>query len=149
MNEVDFPTVRDAPSSARILLADDEPEIRGVIALVLRNSGFEVDEVSDGREAWDRIQSTSYDIFITDNNMGRLTGLAVIKKIHDSQKCLPVILISGTFPGEALKDEFGLPVSDFLAKPFRAKALLALVRTILDRNARLVSSCSEKTTGLF
>src|ERR1035441_6822218 len=80
----------------RILVVDDEPDIRRLNAEVLKSSGYEVDTAEDGKAGWQALQAVthapdSYDLLITDHNMPELSGLALVKKLRAARMALPVI----------------------------------------------------------
>ena len=87
----------------RILVVEDEPDIRSLNAEVLKNSGYEVDTAEDGKAGWEALHATrpapeSYALLITDHDMPGLSGLALIKKVRAARMALPVILATGTLP---------------------------------------------------
>jgi two-component system sensor histidine kinase and response regulator WspE len=69
---------------------------------VLAGSGYDVEAVIDGAAGWDALQANRYDLTITDHNMPRLTGVELVKKLRSARTALPVILITGQLPAEAL-----------------------------------------------
>ena len=91
----------------RILVVEDEPEIRRLNAVVLTDSGYEVDTADDGMMGWYALHATchapdSYDLLITDYNMPGLTGLDLVERLRAAHMALPVIMASGTLPMEKL-----------------------------------------------
>ena len=77
--------------------------LRQIDARVLIHSGYAVDVAEDGAAAWEALQANRYELLITDNNMPRLTGIELLKKLRSARMALPVILVSGTMPAEELK----------------------------------------------
>ena len=115
----------------RVLVVDDEPQIRQLMAEALAFSGYQVVAAEDGAEAWDALQLNSYDLLVTDNNMCRLTGIGLVKKLHAARKALPVILVSGMLATEELKRHPWLNIDATLLKPFTVAELLGTVRQVL------------------
>ena len=115
----------------RILVVDDESYIRRLSTEVLLHSGYHVDSAEDGAFAWDALQSNSYDLLVTDDNMCRLTGIGLVKKLHAARMALPVILVSRTMPTEELNRHPWLPIEATLLKPFNTLELLRTVRHVL------------------
>lgn len=116
----------------RILVVDDESYIRQFSTVVLRHSGYAVETAEDGAAAWDALQLNRYDLLVTDNNMCRLTGIGLIRKLHAARMALPVILVSGAMPTDELNRHPWLPIAATLLKPFTTVELLSTVRQILS-----------------
>jgi DNA-binding response OmpR family regulator len=120
------------PTSAPfILVADDNADIRLLNWEVLTKAGYCVDTAEDGAAAWDALQAKSYDLLVTDNDMPRITGFDLIKKMRMAGMMLPVIFVSGTTPTEALEGRSGLRITARLPKPYAIADLLKLVEGIL------------------
>jgi len=111
-----------------ILIADDEPHVRRVVAGKLRAAGFEVVTVADGLEALDHVTATRPDLVITDHLMPGLTGAELCIRIRELPGCraLPIILL--TAHGHAVTAAAATLV---LAKPFSPRQLLATVENLL------------------
>lgn len=130
-NSHSAPLARKPNPSHRILVVDDEPAIRRLNAAVLIDSGYHVDAAEDGAVAWDALQRNSYDLLVTDNNMPKVSGVELIKKLHAVRMALPVILVSGTMPTDELKRHPRLQIEATLLKPFTVEELLRTVAKIL------------------
>ncbi len=116
----------------RILVAEDDADLRRLNADVLTCSGYHVDAVADGADAWESLQGESYDLLITDNNMPRMSGVELLQKLHTSGTGIPVIM--ATSPVPALK--YPLPdFSKFLVKPYTPDELLNTVKRVLHASA--------------
>lgn len=122
--------VTDAPRP-RILYADDDDSLRRLGERLLLRSGYAVDVVTDGAEAWAALQHTNYDLLVTDNEMPRLTGLELIRKSRQARLDVPVILTSGTLDTLPPNDRSWLECAAMLAKPFTCEQLLLVVREAL------------------
>jgi DNA-binding response OmpR family regulator len=116
----------------RILVAEDDDDIRRLNVEVLAGSGYKADAAADGALAWEALQFNSYDLLVTDYNMPGMSGIELIKKLHAAHMALPVILVSGTMPTEKLKRHPWLQVDATLLKPYSPDELLAKVRKVLD-----------------
>ena len=126
------PSPQDQPGqSHRILLADDDVFMRRMNEGVLLRSGYQVVAVEDGEEAWDALHSTELDLLITDNDMPKLTGVELLKRLHASQIAVPVILATGVPPTEELERHPWLQVAATLLKPFTVEELLSTVAEVL------------------
>jgi DNA-binding response OmpR family regulator len=114
-------------------LVDDDALIRDICARVLRCFGYETETAKDGAAAWKTLQVYSYDLLITDNNMPKVSGVELVKKVRSAHMSLPVILASGNLPtGELDRNPWLQPVAT-LAKPFTGDELLGTVVRSLAR----------------
>ena len=119
----------------RILVVDDDEGIRHIISTVLARAGFEVTAASDGQQAWDALLDGHYDLLVTDNEMPRLPGIELIERIREEGMSLPVIIASGTFPVEKVRNDPQLQIAAVLPKPFRTGELLNTVRQVLQASS--------------
>jgi DNA-binding response OmpR family regulator len=124
----------------RILVVDDDVDIRQVNAEVLILSGYQVDVAEDGAAGWEALHANSYDLLITDNNMPKISGVELVKKLRSARMALPVILASGAMPAE----ELNLQLAATLRKPFTGDELLGTVNKVL----RATNSAREQTEPL-
>jgi CheY-like chemotaxis protein len=111
----------------RILIVDDEPSVRDVMATVLIDAGYSVQTAADGQIALAIIGDTPPDLIITDVMMPHLDGWALLDHARERNPALPVILMSA---GDWIRARRMMPMPDhavFLAKPFAIEELLALV----------------------
>jgi len=121
----------------RILVVDDEPDIRQLNAEVLKSSGYEVDTADDGKAGWEALHAVrhapeSYALLITDHDMPGLSGLALVKKLRAARIALPVIMATGTLPTEELFTRYPwLPPAATLVKPYSIEQLLGTVKAVL------------------
>ena len=113
----------------RILIAEDEPTIREFLTRGLEESGYAVDPVADGEEAWLAAQAVSYDIAILDVSMPGYDGFEVCRRIRARPGPGPAILFLTA--RDAVADRvhgLDLGAEDYLVKPFAFAELLARVR---------------------
>lgn len=136
----------------KILVVDDEDNIREVIREYAEFEGHEVDEACDGMEAVEKAKEKDYDIIIMDIMMPRLDGYLACKEIRKFKQT-PVMMLSAR--GEEYDKLFGfeLGIDDYVVKPFSPKEVMARVNAIVKRNAAAasaapVSSDIEKFEGL-
>jgi DNA-binding response OmpR family regulator len=126
----------------RILLADDDPELRAVLTVALTEAGYSVETAADGQQALAMVDASPPDLLITDVVMPGLSGWIVFTRLRKRVPPLPIIVISGarsgvppeetTYPGQAV----------FLPKPCDLPHLLATVRRLL------AGSPSAESAGL-
>lgn len=110
-----------------ILVADDEPHIVQVVALKLRNAGYEVLTAGDGEEALELAHRHRVDLVVTDQMMPYLTGTELARKLHESARTrgIPVLLLTARGYAIAPDDRSTANLRGLLAKPFSPRALLA------------------------
>jgi two-component system alkaline phosphatase synthesis response regulator PhoP len=121
----------------KVLVADDEIHIVHVVAIKLRNNGFEVISAANGAEAFELTCEEKPDIIVTDFQMPVMTGLQLVEKLRQCEqtKDIPVIML--TARGFAVEDEQkkDLQISELLSKPFSPKELLRSIEDILYQRA--------------
>jgi DNA-binding NtrC family response regulator len=117
----------------RILVVDDEPNLRKVLDTLLTRSGFEVETAGDGKEGMNVLQGGGIDLLMTDIRMPRMDGLELLSWCRTEQPDVPVIVITahGTVDTavQAMKDG----AFDFVTKPFDSGQLVRTVRKALDQ----------------
>jgi CheY-like chemotaxis protein len=94
--------IKDSTSShgrQRILVVEDEPNIRRLNVDMLIWSGYEVDSAADGAVAWELLQQNHYDLLITDNEMLNVSGVELLGKLHAAHMTLPCGHGHGNFAG--------------------------------------------------
>ena len=116
----------------RILVADDDKDIRSVLALYMEDAGFEVVEAADGGEALDVLEHQPVDLCLLDIMMPVMDGYHVLKRIRETSD-VPVIVISakGQDPEKILGLNLG--ADDYMVKPFNPLEAVARVNSCLRR----------------
>jgi len=124
-------------SEKKVLVVDDEIHIVHVVAIKLRNNGFEVISAENGAEAFELAREEKPDVIVTDFQMPVMTGLELVEKLRrcGQTKDIPVIML--TARGFAVEDEQKqqLQISEFLSKPFSPKELLRSIEDVLYHRA--------------
>ncbi len=121
----------EANPPCRILVVDDDVDIRRFNAETLLQSGYDVDGAEDGVEAWNMLQLNTYDLLVTDNNMPKMSGVELLKKLHAASMEMPTIMASGTLPNEQFTQCPWLQSVAMLPKPFTSDELLGTVEKAL------------------
>lgn len=129
------PVATPLPSQAnpprRILVVEDDGDIRRLNSEALLGSGYHVDAVEDGAAAWDTLQANSYDLVVTDNEMPKVTGVDLLKKLHAAHVAVPVIMATGAPPLDEFTRRPWLQPAAVLIKPYTIDELLGKVRHVL------------------
>jgi two-component system phosphate regulon response regulator PhoB len=117
----------------KVLVADDEIHIIHVVAIKLRNNGYEVIAANNGLEAYDLACREKPDIVVTDYQMPLMTGIELITKLREDErtKDIPVILLTARSFAVTQEQQESLGVSSCLSKPFSPKELLKTIQDIL------------------
>ena len=116
---------------ARILMVEEDPDIRRLNAEVLIDSGYNVDVANDGEVAWQVLQTRNYDLLLMDDRMPSVTGLELIRKLHAEKMALPVVLMSRKMPTEMLNEHPWLQIQAMLFKPYSLAEMLETVKEVL------------------
>lgn len=117
----------------RILVVDDEENIREVIKEYAEFEGHQVSEACDGMQSIEMVKNNDYDIIIMDVMMPRLDGYSACKEIRKIKQ-IPVLMLSAR--GEEYDKLFGfeIGIDDYVVKPFSPKEVMARVNAIVKRN---------------
>jgi DNA-binding NtrC family response regulator len=127
----DTQTRSQTKPARRILVVEDDVDVRRVNAEVLSRFGYQVDSAEDGAVAWDTLQLNRYDLLVTDNQMPKVSGVELLKKLHAVRMALPVIMATGTLPIEEFTRYPWLQPAATLLKPFTGGELLGAVERVL------------------
>ncbi len=119
----------------KIVIAEDEPDIRELIAFTLRFAGFEVVPTSNGAEALDAVRREVPDLIMMDVRMPKMTGYEACRAIKADPKVqhIPVIFLSAKGQEAEIKEGLEAGAEEYLLKPFAPDQLIERVRTILAK----------------
>lgn len=114
-----------------ILIIEDEPKIARVLQLELTHEGYQVGLAEDGRRGLDMALSADWGLILLDIMLPQISGLEVLRKIRQSNKLVPVILLTArdTIPDKVSGLDHG--ANDYVTKPFAIEELLARIRALL------------------
>ncbi len=116
----------------KILVVDDEINIRELIKKYASFEGHEVEDASNGLEAIEKVKSHDYDIIVMDIMMPELDGFTAVKEIRKI-KMIPIIMLSARGEEYDKLHGFDLGVDDYVVKPFSPKELMMRINAILTR----------------
>jgi len=122
----------------RVLVADDDADIRDPVEFKLTAAGFEVAAVADGQAALDHVLADPPDLVVLDLTMPRTTGLEVCAALRDSPATagLPIILLTARAQEADITRGLVSGADDYVVKPFSPAELLGRVRAVLSRQQR-------------
>jgi len=113
--------------SRKILVVDDESSIRCLLSDVLSSEGFEVTEAKDGQESLEQMEKNNFDLVITDIQMPRLDGIAMLKRMEEAGRKEKVIVMSANLSAQKALCKSMPRVVTQLLKPFKIDSLLDVV----------------------
>jgi two-component system response regulator HydG len=121
---------------AKLLIVDDQRNMRTTLAMMLRGAGFEVDEAQSGEEGCERGAAGAYDVVLTDLRMGSKDGIDVLRSVKEAQPMTEVIVMTAYGTIESAVEAMRSGAFDYIQKPFTEQELLVKVGKALD-NRRL------------
>jgi len=119
-------------SAGRILVVDDEPQIRRVMKMTLGGQGYEIFEARSGEEALDKFREQLPDLVLLDLNMPGIGGLETCRQLRASSET-PIIVLTVRNTEEEKVQALDAGADDYVTKPFGMKELLARIRAALRR----------------
>jgi len=124
-----------APSAPVVLVADDDPAMRALIATILKPQGFEVAEAADGLDALDQAQRLAPAILLLDMKMPRLDGFGVLEALRRrlTGRSVPVIVVTAKDDPATEARCIELGAEDYLTKPIQPSSLVVRMRAVLRR----------------
>src|SRR5215831_9821541 len=130
----------------RILIVDDEPNMRRILASNLRQDQHQIFEAGGVQEAQHSLAAHDFDVVITDQKMPDGEGLTVLASAHETDPTLPVILLTAVETIELAVDSMRKGAFDFLTKPFQPEVVRATVRRACERASLLRENILLKET---
>jgi two-component system OmpR family response regulator len=120
-------------TEARLLVVDDEPNIRELLSASLRYAGFEVVTAEDGREAVQAAERVRPDLIVLDVMLPDMDGFEVVRRLRSSGRPLPVLFLTARDGTEDKVTGLTLGGDDYVTKPFSLEEVLARIRAVLRR----------------
>lgn len=118
----------------KVLVVDDDPNIRLLFAEILKMDGFEIATASTGTKALQSVLEDHFNLLILDIKMPGIHGLEILRRLREKGRNLPIIICSAF---EGMKDDFSIKsygISDYLVKPVDLKLLSASVKKALAKD---------------
>ncbi len=131
------PRPRPTDSCRRILVVDEDGDLRRLYADALAGHGYHVDGAEDGAAAWEALRAHRYHLLITEHETPDLTGVELVKMLRAARMALPVVMVAGRLPTHELARNRSLQLAATLSKPFAIDALLNTVQNVLRATDRV------------
>ncbi len=140
---------------AKLLVVDDESNLRLVVQKELSRQGHDVETASDGEAAWEILEHEDFDVILCDINMPRLDGMGLLRRLNEKSPNPPeVIMLTGHATVETAIEAMKLGAYDYLTKPYRITELSALVTQAAEKqklkidNQRLRAQIQRSTGSM-
>ena len=118
----------------RILIIDDDDDIRELLEFDIRSSGYFVDTAKDGLEGLNKALNNTYDLVVLDVMMPKMNGFDVCNNIRSAKLSIPILMLTAKGTIEDKTSGFDCGADDYLVKPFDVQEVLLRIRVLLRRN---------------
>ena len=118
----------------RILIVDDDDDIRDLLEFDISASGYFVDTARDGMEGLNKVLNNSYDLVLLDVMMPKMNGFDVCKNIRRAKLAIPVLMLTAKGTIDDKTEGFDCGADDYLVKPFDIQEVLLRIRVLLKRS---------------
>ena len=120
---------------ASILAVDDSTSMRQMVAFTLKRAGFDVVEAVDGEDAFNQARRRTFDLVLTDQNMPKLDGIGLTKKLreHPDFRNTPILILTTESSAEMKQAGKNAGATGWLVKPFEPSKLVEVIRKVVPR----------------
>jgi two-component system response regulator AtoC len=146
----ELPYYSDVPKNSHALVIDDEPQVRSLVAEVLRTEGWQVDEVASATEAYDAGNNRAFDLIFCDVVLGKQNGYDVLRRFTEDHPAARFVLMTGHGSAIGALDATAIGAFDYLIKPFDLNEIIKIseqVREQLKRENRSRSEITDDAKG--
>ena len=133
-------------SAGRIIIVDDDPQIRRVMRVTLTGQGYEVDDAKNGEAALEKIRDQRFDLVLLDMNMPGIGGLETCRTIR-AQSDVAIIMLTVRDADSDKVDALDAGADDYITKPYNPPELLARIRAALRRTPSMQGPTGRITLG--
>lgn len=116
-----------------ILAVDDSASMRQMVSFTLKNAGYSVVEAVDGEDAFDKAKTREFDLVLTDQNMPRLDGIGLTRKLreHPNFKATPILILTTESSDQMKQAGRAAGATGWLVKPFDPTKLIEVIRKVV------------------
>ena len=131
-------------TNKRLLIADDDDQIRELLVFDIQSSGYIADSASDGEIALKKALENNYDLILLDVMMPKINGYDVCKNIRMVKPKVPILMLTAKGSIQDKTEGFDCGADDYLVKPFEIQEVLIRIRALLRRNNEVQNETNEK-----
>ena len=135
----------DVETRGRILIVDDEPEIRSSLLGVLQDEGFIVDTAQDAEQCLEKVRAERPDVILLDIWMPGRDGVQILEELKQIESTMPVIIISGHATIQNALEATRKGAFDFIEKPFQIESILLSIDRALERTSKEKPSATDSS----
>jgi two-component system, chemotaxis family, chemotaxis protein CheY len=116
-----------------ILAVDDSASMRKMVSFTLKSAGYEVVEAVDGEDAFDKARGRNFDLVLTDQNMPRLDGIGLTRKLRDTArfKAVPILILTTESSDQMKQAGRAAGATGWMVKPFDPAKLIEVIRKVV------------------
>ena len=116
-----------------ILAVDDSISMRQMVSFTLKNAGYEVVEAVDGEDAFDKARQRPFDLVLTDQNMPRLDGIGLTKRLREHPNCktTPILILTPESSDQMKQAGRAAGATGWLVKPFDPAKLIEVIKKVV------------------
>jgi CheY-like chemotaxis protein len=120
--------VSKAKPVKRVLIVDDDPQMRVLLREILSEEGYQILEATDGKQALELIHQQPVDLLITDRAMPVMDGMELLEKLREEKRAIPALVISAYGDEAMWASAIGLGAEDYVLKPFSTESVMRVVK---------------------
>ena len=120
----------------KILLVEDESDLRMIISDVLKDEGYEVLNASNGLEGLKKVKEENPDLIVADVMMPRMDGFTMVKEIREFNSHIPILFLTAKSSIEDIEEGFETGANDYIKKPFELRELIIRIKALLRKYIR-------------
>ena len=116
-----------------ILAVDDSASMRQMVSFTLKSAGYNVVEAVDGQDAWEKAGSRAFDLVLTDQNMPRMDGISLTKKLRETSqfKATPILILTTESSDQMKQAGRSAGATGWLVKPFDPAKLIEVIKKVI------------------
>lgn len=117
-----------------ILAVDDSASMRQMVSFTLKSAGYHVVEAVDGQDAWEKANGKTFDLVLTDQNMPRMDGISLTKKLRESPdfRGTPILILTTESSDQMKQAGKAAGATGWLVKPFDPNKLIEVIKKVIN-----------------